>query len=294
MKRRVIEHADLVKVSPVFKNREWLCEFAMRLFGVDKINDLYERSCSYKGAEFASHILDDLGVECILGNSERLKQLPKGAFITISNHPYGGLDGVILIDLIAQMRPDYKVMVNHFLSLVEAMNTNFVPVIPKVGKKSPNPASLVNGIRETLEHLKEGHPMGFFPAGAVSMFFVPDFRIRDREWQEGVIKIIEKAGVPVLPVRFFDRNSRFFYFLGLLNWRVRSVRMSYELFNKSKRPQRIGIGELIEPEKFRSCKDIRTLTKLLRNSVYKMPVPKAWVTRKKFKNSLRLDSGELL
>jgi putative hemolysin len=287
MKKHVVESRNLEAVSPMFRgeNREWIRKIAMRLFGIDKVNDLYERSCTLKGAEFAESILDDLGVKYIVGNPERLSALPEGAFITVSNHPYGGLDGIMLIDLMAHLRPDYKVMVNQFLSLVEAMNENFISVIPKVGKKSPNPTAVLNSIRETLNRLKEGHPIGFFPAGAVSMYFLSTLSIRDRQWQEGVLKIIQKSNVPVVPIRFFDRNSRFFYFLGAINWRVRLVRMSHELFNKRGKLQRIGIGNLIKPEQISACKNIKELNKLLRKSVYKMPLPENWKTQEDHKSN---------
>jgi putative hemolysin len=286
MKRRIIDIGELEKISPIFRGekREWLSKFAMRIFDMDKVNDLYERSCEFKGAEFADHILDDLGVEYLIGNVEQLKNLPEGAFVTISNHPYGGLDGVMLIDLMAHLRPDYKLMVNQLLSYVEAMEENFISVKPKVGRKNPDPKSGINSIRETLSQLKEGHSVGFFPAGAVSMYFLSDLKIRDRKWQDGVLKIIQKAGVPVLPIRFFDRNSRFFYFLGFINWRIRTVRMPYELFNKFKRPQRIGIGDIIPSETLAEIKDIRKLNCYLRKSVYDMSKPKEWYPRKIYKS----------
>ena len=79
--------------------------------------------------------MNDLGVNYVIGNAERLEQLPQEAFITVSNHPYGGLDGIILIDLIAGIRSDYKLMVNKIISLVKTMQENFISVIPTGNRK---------------------------------------------------------------------------------------------------------------------------------------------------------------
>ena len=259
----------------------WLGKKAMKIFGINRVNELYGRSADLKGVKFTKHILDDLGVKWGIGNAERLKQLPEGAFITISNHPYGGLDGVMLIDIIAGYRPKYKFMVNELVYMAEALHDNFISVIPRRGNKQPEAMVDYQGIKETLTQLKQGQPVGFFPAGAVSLFHLNTMKVHDREWQAGILKIIQIAKVPVIPIRFFDLNSPFFYFLGVISWRIRLVRMSYELFNKNKKYHRIGIGQTIMPEEFANIKDLKELESLLKKSVYDMPLPTSFISRKK-------------
>ncbi len=58
-------------------------------------------------------------------NKEILDHLPEGAFVTVSNHPIGSLDGIMLIDIFASRRPDFKVMVNGILTKIGAMEDNF-------------------------------------------------------------------------------------------------------------------------------------------------------------------------
>jgi putative hemolysin len=278
LKKYVISVRELEEMSPLFKGK-WgnlFAKLVIRIFAMDKVNDVYAKSCRYQGAEFAEHLLKDLGVKCQIGYPERLQQLPEGAFITVSNHPYGGLDGIMLIDLMAEVRPDYKLMVNKMLSLVEAMDVNFIAVKPKVGHKE---ADGINGIRETLTRLDQGHPVGFFPAGAVSMFRLKDFRIRDRKCQRSMLKLIRVANVPVVPIRFYGHNSAFFYFLGMINWRIRLIRMPYELFNKGNRPHRIGIGQILIPEELAKCPDYDSLGLLLQKAVYNMPKPDSFVPK---------------
>ena len=288
MKTKVIEIEDLENLSPVFKGKmgNRLARFVMRLFAIDKVNGVYESSCNCTGAAFADSLLNDLGVNYLIGNAERLQHLPEGAFITVSNHPYGGLDGIMLIDLMAGIRPDYKFMVNKLLSLIEAMDENFISVKPR-GNKKEFDASNINGIRETLTRLQEGHPIGFFPSGAVSDFSLKNMRVRDREWQESIVKLIHLAKVPIVPIRFFDINSPLFYILGLINWRVRVIRMPYEIFNKQKQQPRIGIGKIITVEEQAKCKDIRALGAFLRKTVYEMPIPTSFVTGSNLKSTLK-------
>ncbi len=280
MKNKAINIKDLEKVSPLFRGRigNRFAEYMMHFLAIDKINELYDHSFDYKGAEFASRLLNDLGVYYRIGNIDRLKNSLKGGFISISNHPYGGLDGIMLIDLMAGIRPDYKFMVNKVLSLIKTMDENFISVTPVTTKK-PEISENISSIRETLIHLREGHPVGVFPSGAVSDFSIKDFRVRDREWQESVLKLIKMAKVPIVPIRFFDKNSPFFYLLGLINWRIRLLRMPSEVFNKKNQRPRIGIGEIITVEEQEQFNDISSFGFFLRRAVYDMPLPESFTPR---------------
>ena len=251
----------------------------MHISGVELANKLYDQNCHNTGPDFADGILHDLGVDYQVGHAERLQQLPEGPFITISNHPYGHIDGMIMVDLFAHLRTDYKVMVNQILAHVRALSPNFIKVIPTGNEKTGPKATSLNGVRETLAHLRDGHPMGFFPSGAVSDLSLKDHAIRDRQWQEPVLRLIQKANVPVIPVRFFDRNSMFFYRLGLIDWRIRLLRLCRELNNKRGKDVRIGIGEVISTERQQACTTLEEYGKLLRGSVYDMPLPETFVRR---------------
>ncbi len=279
---KVIEPKDFEALSPVFRGEKGhhRAEYFMHLLAIDRVNRVYDNSGAYTGAEFTTRLLDDLGVNYAVGNAERLKLLPEGPFITMSNHPYGGLDGIISIDLIARIRPDYKFMVNEMISLVKTLKDNLISVTPVGNKKTGLTRTNIRGIRETLEHLHNGHPVGFFPSGAVSDFSIRDLRVRDRRWQDSILHMVRSVKVPVLPLRFFDKNSPFFYFLGLINWRVRVLRLPYEVFNKKKQEIRIAIGNIISVEEQKLFADVGSLSTFLRKSVYEMPVPVSFIPRK--------------
>lgn len=264
---------ELATISPLFRGRcgRLFARFAMWLCGVGKVNRLYDTIYPHKGVEGARAALDYLGCDYLVGNPERLSTLPEGAFITISNHPYGAVDGVILLDMIGSHRPDLRIMVNKILGRVENMRDNFFTVTPTETEKKSADATTLGSLRATLAHLKEGHPLGLFPSGAVSDLHLWRGDISDREWQESVIRLIEKARVPVVPIHFEGRNSLFYYLLGVIDWRVRLLRLPREVLNKGRGKHRVTIGKTITPEELRTAGGGEQTRALLRSAVYDMP-----------------------
>lgn len=261
---------ELENTASVFRGRcgNALGRGLMHMLSVDKVNELYDRNSCCKGPDFAHAVLEDIGVEYEILHPEVLDSLPTGPFITISNHPYGHIDGVMLVDILGHIRPDFKVMVNKFLARIETMGDNFISVTPTGVERTEPTKESIQGIKDAIAHVRAGHPLGIFPSGAVSDFSLKDRCIRDREWQEPVIRLIRKLGVPVVPVHFLDRNSDFYYSLGLIDWKVRLLRLPAEVFNKKGRNTRIAIGEIITPEQQSEFPDIQRFSKFLRNKVY--------------------------
>lgn len=260
---------DIEGISPVFKGKfgNGLARLTMRITGVDKLAERYGRHEDLSGPEFVSAFLKDLNFNYEVQGLEHLQPVLNGPFITISNHPYGGLDGLILIDLFGHLREDYMVMANKFLSMVKTISDSFISVVPKTNATNGISQESVDGIRKTIEHIKEGHPLGLFPSGAVSDFSFRDFCVRDREWQQSAAGLIRYLKVPVVPVRFFNRNSNWFYFLGLVNWRLRTLRLPREVLNKIGKTVKLGIGEVISVEE-QMCVSEADFASMLRSSVY--------------------------
>ncbi len=261
---------ELEKATPIFRGKcgNAFCKGLMHMLSVDKVNDLYDRNAHCCGPEFAKAILCDIGVEYEVLNKDVLKTIPEGPFITISNHPYGHIDGVMLVDLFGHIRPDFKVMVNKFLGRIETLGENFICVTPVGTDRTAPTKDSIQGIKDSVAHIRNGGALGLFPSGAVSDLSLKDRCIRDREWQEPVIRLIKKLNVPVVPVHFLDRNSDFYYSLGLLGWRVRLLRLIAEVFNKRGKGTKIALGEIIHPQQLQEFDDIDMLRDFLRNKVY--------------------------
>lgn len=275
-----------LEMVPLFRGRigNALGRSVFRWFSVDKLNALYDRNAHITGPDFAAAVLKDLGISYQVGLAglpvtgeaciEKVREMVgDGPFITISNHPYGSLDGVAIADLMGHIRQDYKIIVNKILARIKALESNFITVTPTGEERTDPTAASISGIRQAMLQLREGGGLGIFPSGAVSDKSLKDGCVRDREWQEPIMRLIKKANVPVLPIRFFDGNSPLYYNLGLIDWKVRLLRLPAEVFNKAGKPFRIGVGSIITPEEQKKYDDLGAFTAFLRSSVYEMALP---------------------
>ena len=246
---------ELEQMTPLFRGSmgNVLAHGVMRMLSIDKINALYDRHAHLSGADFAQSVLEELEVdyEVFVDTHEVLAQLDdlgeETPFITISNHPYGHIDGLILADYFGH-RSNYRMMVNQFLNRIEALSPSLIPVTPTGVERTAATTESIMGVRRALSHLRSGGALGLLPAGAISDLSLRDGCVRDREWQPAIIAFMAKAKVPILPVHFLDRNSSLFYLLGLINWRVRLLRLPGEVFNKAHCPVRLVVGPFISVE----------------------------------------------
>ena len=263
-----------------------LSAIIVKALEIDKVNKNILRYEAYQGPDFSQKILEDVGVTFHLPEGQ-LERIPKeGGFITVSNHPYGSIDGLILSHTVGRVRPDYKLLTTFLLSRIPNLESGFLAVD---NLSSGMAAQSVNGIRKALTHIQNGGAMGFFPAGEVASWQPEDRRtapspdgkriIEDRPWAENIIKLIRKSGFPVIPIYFSGTNSKNFHWLGRIHPRLRTVRLVHELFNKKGAHVEVRIGQPILPEEMAKM-DIPTLGKYLRNRTYALeaqcqpPAPK--------------------
>lgn len=265
----VITFEDVVSVVPKLKKHPKLVKYLMHLLQIDEVNRVHSAWCKTPGPEFSQHLIyDEFKTPLRVDNEDILKRFPTGPFITVSNHPFGSLDGIALIALVTKYRPKYKVMVNMILGKLTAMKPNFVTVDAWQSDDPEKKRVSVLGIRETLRQLKEGEPMGFFPAGAMSKTDSKGFLV-DRPWQKSVLEIIAHAKVPVIPIYFHGNNRWLFNILGHICWPLRSALLPRELFSKRGKEIHISIGEPIMPEEQAQFKgDAEALGKYLREKTY--------------------------
>ncbi|MBK5208307.1 MAG: lysophospholipid acyltransferase family protein [Flavobacteriaceae bacterium] len=248
----------------------------MKVLRISSINKIYNKHKHLKDLEFFTALLEDLQIKFEIPE-EDLKRIPKtGAFITVSNHPLGGIDGVLLLKLLIEKRPDYKIIANFLLQRIEPMKPFIMPVNPFEDRKDSK--SSLKGLKNALSHLKEGNPLGIFPAGEVSTY-KDDRVIVDKPWEEGAIKLIQKAQVPVIPIYFHAKNSRLFYFLSKLNSKLRTAKLPSEVLSQKGRVIKVRIGnpipvkdleEYTNPQDF--CDFIRKKTYMLANSFEKKSI----------------------
>lgn len=268
IKPDVLNYDDIRAMVPKLDGHPKLVNFLLRFLSVDKVNAVHRACCDTPGPEFARRLIDEqFRINLKIDNEAQLDNLPEGAFITVSNHPLGALDGIILIDIIGKRRPSYKVMVNMILNKITAMRPNFIAVDAWASDDPAKRAVSVAGIRQALRQLKEGQPMGFFPAGAMSKTTLAD-GLQDRAWQPSVLQIIQRAKVPVIPIFFHGGNSWWCNFLGHACWPARSLRLPAEVFRKVGKTIHLSVGEPISVEEQAKCTDAESLGRMLRERTY--------------------------
>lgn len=267
----VLNYDDIRRMVPALDGHPKLVDRLLHFLSVDKVNAVHARNCDTPGPEFVRRMLiDDFKIKLRVDGQEVLDHLPEGAFITVSNHPFGALDGITLIYLITRHRPKFRVMVNMILNKISAMRPNFIAVDAMQTDDPEKRKVSVNGIRQALRLLKEGEPVGFFPAGAMSTITWSG-RLEDRPWQPSILQIISRAKVPVIPIYFHGSNSWWFNFLGKVCWPARSLRLPAEVFRKVGKEIHVSVGQPISVEEIAAHNtSIEELGAYLRSQTYKL------------------------
>lgn len=246
-KRTVLDAEDVTAMIPRLKGHEGFVNWLLRVLEVDKVNAVHARYCDTPGPEFVASLLRDFDIRLRVDGREVLENLPQGPFITVSNHPFGALDGISLIYLITRYRPEYRVMVNMVLNYIRAMRPNFIAVDALASDDPKKKAVSMAGIKQAIEQVRSGRPLGFFPAGAVSKINWKG-QLRDREWQPSIVRLIKQLKVPVIPIFFHGSNSWWFNFLGVVSWQLRTLRLPAEVFRKCGTELHISVGQPISVE----------------------------------------------
>lgn len=265
----VINPGDVAELVPAAGKWPRLVKWLLHLTRIDEVNRVHSAWCKDPGPEFVKHLMvDEFKIPLQVDGMENLEKFRSGPFITVSNHPFGSLDGIALIYIVTRVRPAYKVMVNMILNRLSAMRPNFIAVDQSASDDPEKRKVSVAGVREALKMLKEGNPVGFFPAGAIGKTD-KDGIIVDRPWQPTVLQIIQKAKVPVIPIYFHGTNSRLFNYLGHHSIPLRTAWLARELFKKREKPMRVSIGEPVSVEKQAEFgKDYEALGWYLRMQTY--------------------------
>ena len=256
--KEVISVEDLSKIlGPFFKSRfgRVVGKRLLKTLKIDKINTIHESYYHLKGRKFTSAALKHpfIQVSYKVHGEENLKRMENGAFIAIANHPFGGLDGLMLIDVVSEIRPDFKVVANRFLTYIKALEDSFIPVVPRQNKSNynHNATENVNSIKMIDRHLKAGKPVGIFPAGGVANSKFGNGKGNEQLWQMSSVRIVRSSEVPIYPIYFEGSNSKTYYKFNKISYILSVLKTPSELFNKKGKVIDVYVGEPIQPEEIR-------------------------------------------
>ena len=243
--RKVVTNSDLKKAFGM-KGFFGTCVagLAYGALGLGKINRLFDGAADYQGREFADHLLENMNITIDV-SADQLENIPKeGGFVVVSNHPFGGIEGVMLLSAIAKVRPDFKIMANFILSHIPNLKECFFAVNPF--ENNPEWKSSVSGIKGAIQH---------------------DFP-EDLPWSTSIARIIKNAGVPVIPVFWEGQNSKLFYALDKIHTMLGTARLTRELANKHDTCFNLQIGKPIMPAEVALYENPKELAAYLRCRSY--------------------------
>ena len=227
-----------------------------------RFNETLEALRDTQGIEFAERVLEYLGVSCSVTERERENIPVEGPLMVVANHPLGMVDAMALVQLIASVRRDIRILGNEVLAAVPQME----PILLRVDVLGKGASSRMRAIFRSIE---AGEVLIIFPAGEVSRLGAGG--VRDGKWSDGFARIAAKANIPVLPVHINARNSVAFYGLSMLAKPLSTAMLPREATSGK---QRLGIriGKLVDAEELKQVSggSSERAARLMRRHVYRV------------------------
>ena len=222
-----------------------------RALGLRKLADFYYGFApELTPIQMANEVIAGLGVTVKTDPEEVAKVPQTGPCIVVANHPHGMLDGLIVMQLLGAVRPDFRVMANHFLARFVQLRPLFFQINPFGGKEAIR--HNIATARAATNWLQDGKMLMVFPGGEVSSLNRADWRISDPKWDDGVARFAEKTGAPVVPMHIGGRNSNLFQLSGLLNPNFRTALLVREMMNKRGTSVEVSFGREVAANTMRS------------------------------------------
>jgi len=219
----------------------FLALFLIRFLKAHQLNTSYNQAHTLQGLPFIDTILGQLRIKIDI-DSRELQNIPiYGAFIAIANHPFGGLDSLLLLKILATARPDFKIIANAALKKISNIEDFVIPVNPFKMQYGQN----IPGMRKVLSLVQNDMPIGIFPAGDVSGLQDSEYSVIDPEWHPGLLNLLAKARVPVLPIYFSGSCSLISNLLNYFQPSLPSVQLPINIINKEGLNINIRIGKPI-------------------------------------------------
>lgn len=192
----------------------FLIRYLERIVHVKQMNAFLRKYPDLEGYDFIRRVLDE--ELCCTASIEGVENIPTDnkPVIFASNHPLGGLDGMIIAQMIHESRKEkreLKVIVNELLMFMKPIASLWAPV-SKTGSLSKEQVLQQQAMWES------GTDVMTFPAGACNRLqrINHTWLIRDLEWQKNFIQRAREYHRDIVPIYFEGQNSRFFYALAYI------------------------------------------------------------------------------
>ena len=202
----------------------FLVRYLERITHVKQMNAFLRKYPDLRGYEFIERVIsEELGCSASIDGTEHIPTDDKPV-IFISNHPLGGLDGMIIAQLIHRTRKrPLKVIVNELLMYMEPIADLWAPV-SKTGHLTKEQVAEQQRMWESETDVLT------FPAGSCSRLqrIGGKWQVQDLEWQKNFVQRAIEYRRDIVPIYFEGRNSRFFYALAYLR-KMLHIKMNIEM-----------------------------------------------------------------
>lgn len=240
-----------------------------RALCIDEINRVHDEVATTATSDtFFSRTLEVLGCRYTVSDSD-LQRIPAGGpVVVVSNHPLGGLDGIILGDLLRRRRTDVRLMANFMLRKIRFAEDHMIFVDPFAARQPS--AQNIAPLRESLKHLKAGGLLGVFPGNKVSHYQWHRGEIADPEWVPHIAALIRRTGASVVPVFIEGGNSTLFNVAGMLHPLLRTALLPREFLRKGRsgEPVIVHVGTAIPAARLKRFERDEDMIRFLRVTTY--------------------------
>jgi putative hemolysin len=250
-----------------------------RMTGQPRLKRIYDdhRANPRPGESFWDSAIRRLDLK-IVTNEDALAKLPReGALVVVANHPFGVLDGIVICQLVARVRGDFRVLTNAVLNRAEEIKPFLLPVDFAETKEALD--TNLKSRAAAKHHLMGGGCLIVFPAGGVSTTPKPwDIHAVDAEWKNLTARLITQAKAAVVPVYFAGQNSRLFQLASHLSMTLRLSLLFKEVHDRIGTELHVRIGDTIPYAKLATINDREKFMEHLRRATYAlgagMPKPR--------------------
>ncbi|GAB3484191.1 bifunctional ornithine lipid synthase OlsF [Marinomonas epiphytica] len=205
-----------------------------RLFHESEVNQFLDQNGDCMGFEFIDRVLDHFNFGYQVSQVDRRNIPASGRVMIIANHPLGALDGLALLRLVGEIRPDVKIVGNDLLMGFEGLQNLVLPV-DNIGGKTGR-----QQLKAIMNCLHNEEAVIIFPAGEVSR--LSPSGVKDQRWNHNYLKLAQKTNSPLLPVHIGGRNSMLFYTSSLVYRPLSTIQLANEMFRQknNKIPMQVG------------------------------------------------------
>jgi putative hemolysin len=262
--RKMMNPAELAKASHMRPGDPRFAVLA-EVSGLNRLERFYNEISVLPGEDFIEALFAHLDLRLEVDPADLERVPAEGGVAIVANHPYGAIDGLALLHVLRDRRPDLKVMANFMLQQLEPLRDRFIGVNPF---EQITTRSSFQGMRQAHQHLADGGALGVFPAGEVSSYRKDLDAVADPRWKTPVIKLIRHAGVPVVPLWFDGANSLVFQILGMVHPSLRTLQLPREMLRMHGRTVRMRIGNPLTEKELAQFTSMDALARYLRAKTY--------------------------